>query len=136
MAYITVINGGAQPVFATDTLNGSVAQTANLAAQSVTNFQGPKLDFYSLTANAALTGTVGNAAGFITNTLTGVQQTCTVAMYQVNPAANTVLNIATFPTAAFANTTVLLTAAQGANATGGQNIGWSSAAASATFTTQ
>ena len=41
MAYITIVSGGAQPVFATDVLNGNVAQTANLAAQTVTNFQGP-----------------------------------------------------------------------------------------------
>ena len=98
MAYITVVSGGSQPVFATDVLNGSIAQSANLANATVTNFQGPKLDFYALTANAALTGNIGGPAtaanGFIANTLQAVQQTTTVAMYQVNPAANTVLNIA------------------------------------------
>jgi hypothetical protein len=136
MAYITIVNGSAQPVFATDVLNGSVAQSANLAAQSVTNFQGPKLDFYGITANAALTGNIGGPAwavnGFISNTLQAIQQISTVAMYQVNPAANTVLNVATFPTAAFANAATLLSTAQAANGA----IGWSSAAAAATFTTQ
>ena len=48
MAYITVVSGGAQPVFATDVLNGNPAQTANLAAGGPVNFQGPKLDFFSL----------------------------------------------------------------------------------------
>ena len=62
MAYITVVSGGSQPVFATDVLNGSVAQSANLANASVTNFQGPKLDFYSVNANAALTGNIGGPA--------------------------------------------------------------------------
>jgi hypothetical protein len=136
MAYITVVSGSAQPVFATDELNGTTAQSANLAAQSVTNFAGPKLDFYGITANAALTGNIGGPAtaanGFISNTLQAIQQVSTVAMYQVNPAANTVLNIATFPVAAFANAAVLLATAQGANGA----IGWSSAAAAATFTTQ
>ena len=136
MAYITVVSGSAQPVFATDVLNGNIAQSANLAAQAVTNFAGPKLDFYGITANAALTGNIGGPAtaanGFISNTLQAIQQVSTVAMYQVNPAANTVLNIATFPVAAFANTAVLLATAQEANGA----IGWSSAAAAATFTTQ
>jgi hypothetical protein len=52
-------------------------------------------------------------------------------MYQVNPGANTVLNIATFPVAAFASSAVLLATAQGANGA----IGWSSAGYAATFTT-
>ena len=137
MAYITVVNVGAQPVFATDTLNGSVAQSANLAAQSVTNFQGPKLDFWSVNANSALSVSgAGNSQGFISNTLQAIQQVSTVAMYQVNPAANTVLNVAVFPVGSFANAATFLTAAQGANATGGLNIGWASSNAYATFTTQ
>ena len=137
MAYITIVSGGAQPVFATDVLNGNPAQTANLAAQTVTNFQGPKLDFFSLYANSALTASgAGNANGFISNTLTSIQQTTTVAMYQVTPlaSANT-LNLALYPTGA-ANTATVLSAAQGANATGGLNIGWVSGNAYALFTTQ
>jgi hypothetical protein len=135
MAYITVVSGGSQPVFATDVLDGNLAQSANLANATVTNFQGPKLDFYGLTANAALTGNIGGPAtaanGFIANTLQAIQQTSTVAMYQINPVANTVLNIATFPTAGFANTAVLLATAQEANGA----IGWASASYVATFTT-
>jgi hypothetical protein len=134
MAYITVVSGGSQPVFATDVLNGNPAQSANLANATVTNFQGPKLDFFTLTANAALTGNIGGPAtaanGFIANTLQAIQNITTVAMYQVNPAANTVLNIATYPTAA-ANTAVLLGYAQAANGA----IGWGSAGYAATFTT-
>lgn len=137
MAFITIVSGGAQPVFATDTLNGPVAQTANLAAQPVTNFQGPKLDFFSLYANSALTASgAGNANGFISNTLTSIQQTTTIAMYQVSPTASAnTLNLALYPTGA-ANTATVLAAAQGANATGGLNIGWLSGNAYALFTTQ
>ena len=123
MAYITVVSGGAQPVFATDVLNGNPAQTANLAAGGPVNFQGPKLDFFSLTANSSLGASgAGNAAGYVSNVLQAIQQTSTVAMYQVTPAAPAVLNLAIFPTGAY-TTATLVTAAQTANATGGLNIG-------------
>jgi hypothetical protein len=135
MAYITVVSGSAQPVFATDVLNGPITASANLAAQGPVNFAGPKLDFYGLTANAVLTGNIGGPAtavnGFISNTLQAIQQVSTVAMYQISPAAN-VLNVATFPVGGFANSAVLLATAQGANGA----IGWSSASYAATFTTQ
>jgi hypothetical protein len=138
MAYITPVSGGAQPVFATDVLNGSVAQSANLANASVTNFQGPKLDFFSLTANSSLgVAGAGNAYGYVSNVLQSIQQTTTVAMYQVNPTNPQILNIAVYPTGA-ANTTSIVTAAQAANATGGLNIGipTGNVTASATFVTQ
>jgi hypothetical protein len=123
MAYITVVSGGAQPVFATDVLNGNPAQTANLAAGGPVNFQGPKLDFFSLTANSSLGASgAGNAAGYVSNVLQAIQQTSTVAMYQVTPAAPAVLNLAIFPTGAY-TTATLVTAAQTANASGGLNIG-------------
>jgi hypothetical protein len=124
MAYITVVSGGAQPVFATDVLNGPVAQTANLAAQPVTNFQGPKLDFFSVTANSSLAVSgAGNAAGYVNNILQSIQQTSTVAMYQVQPVSPyQTLNVAVFPVGAF-TTATFVAACQQANATGGLNIG-------------
>jgi hypothetical protein len=138
MAYITVVSGGAQPVFATDVLNGNPAQSGNLANAAVTNFQGPKLDFFSLTANTVLsTAGAGNASGYVSNVLQAIQQTSTVAMYQVIPSAQQVLNIALYPTGAY-TTATLVAAAQQANATGGLNIGIPTANVSATasFTTQ
>lgn len=139
MAFITVVSGGAQPVFATDVLNGNPAQTANLSAASVTNFQGPKLDFFSVIANSSLAVSgAGNAAGYVNNILQGIQQTSTVAMYQVTPVSPyQTLNVAVFPVGAF-TTATFVTAAQTANATGGLNIGIPTAnvAASATFVTQ
>ena len=123
MAYITVVSGGAQPVFATDVRNGNPAQTANLAAGGPVNFQGPKLDFFSLTANSSLAVSgAGNAAGYVNNILQAVQQTTTVAMYQVDPASPAVLSLAVYPTGA-ATTAQIVAAAQTANATGGLNIG-------------
>lgn len=137
MAFITVVSGGAQPVFATDVLNGNPAQTANMANASVTNFQGPKLDFFTLVANTALTGTVGNAGGYVSNVLQAIQQTATVAMYQVSGAQNANIVVAVYPVAAY-TTTTLVAAAQTANASGGVNIGIPTANvfAQGTFITQ
>jgi hypothetical protein len=136
MAQFTKVNGSTQPVFAIDVQNGSVAQTANIAAQGPVQMAGPKLEFFSLTANSALSASgAANATGYINNVLQAVQQVATVAMYQVTPTAPAVLNIALFPVGAY-TTAALVAAAQVANATGGLNIGIPTAnvAASATFT--
>ena len=137
MAYITVVSGGAQPVFATDVLNGPVAQTANLAAGGPVNFQGPKLDFFSLTANSSLAASgAGNANGYVSNVIQGLQQIGTVAMYQVSPTSPAVLSVAIYPAGA-GNLSTYVTLAQTANATGGLNIGIPTAniANTASFTT-
>jgi hypothetical protein len=136
MAFITKVNGTTQPVFAIDVQNGTIANTANIAAQGPVQMAGPHLDFFSLTANSSL-GVSGaaNATGYINNVLQAVQQISTIAMYQVTPTAPAVLNIALFPVGAY-TTATLVAAAQTANATGGLNIGIPTAnvAASATFT--
>lgn len=136
MAFITKVNGTTQPVFAIDVQNGTIANTANIAAQGPVQMAGPKLEFFSLTANSSL-GVSGaaNATGYINNVLQAIQQTATIAMYQVTPTAPAVLNIALFPVGAY-TTTTLVAAAQVANATGGLNIGipTGNVAASATFT--
>jgi hypothetical protein len=133
MAVFTKTNGTTQPVFALDVANGSIAGTANVAAQGPVQIQGPKLDFFSLTANAALTN-AGNVNGYLNNVLTSIQQLGTIAMYQAGATAGTI-NIAIYPSGAY-TTATLVAAAQTANATGGVNIGIPTAnvAASATFT--
>jgi len=133
MAVFTKTNGTTQPVFALDVANGSIAGTANVALQGPVQVAGPKLDFFSLTANAALTN-AGNVNGYLNNVLQAVQQTGVIAMYQAGATAGTI-NLAIYPTGAY-TTTTLVTAAQTANATGGLNIGIPTAnvAASATFT--
>jgi hypothetical protein len=136
MAFITKVNGTTQPVFAIDVQNGTIANTANIAAQGPVQMAGPHLEFFSLTANSSLGASgAANATGYINNVLQSVQQVATVAMYQVTPTAPAVLNIALFPVGAY-TTATLVAAAQVANATGGLNIGIPTAnvAASATFT--
>ena len=140
MAVFTKVNGTTQPVFALDVANGSIAGTANVAAQGPVQIQGPKLDFFTLTANAALTN-AGNVNGYLNNVLQAVQSGAgltvpgsTIAFYQAGATAGTI-NLALYPAGGY-TTAQLVAAAQTANATGGLNIGIPTAnvAASATFT--
>ena len=101
MAYITPVNGDSQPVFALDTQNGPVAPSTSLAGQPVQP-QGPKLDFFRLVANTANVNNEGGVQEYVANVLQAVQQTSTVAMYQVDGVA---ISLATYPTGAFANST-------------------------------
>ena len=143
MAQFTKVNGTTQPVFAIDVANGSISGTANIAAQGPVQMQGPKLDFFSLTANAALTN-AGNVNGYLNNVLQAIQSGAgianggaggTIAMYQAGATAGTI-NLAIYPTGAY-TTATLVAAAQTANATGGLNIGIPTANVSSTasFTT-
>jgi hypothetical protein len=120
MAQFTKVNGTTQPVFALDVANGSIAGTANVAAQGPVMLSGPQLQFFSLTANAALTN-AGNVNGYLNNVLQAVQQTGTIAFYQAGATAGTI-NLAIYPSGAY-TTATLVAAAQTANATGGLNIG-------------
>ena len=106
MAYITPVNGDSQPVFALDTRNGPVAPGTSLAGAPVQP-QGPKLDFFRAVANTRINGEAG-VREYVANVIQAVQQTATVAMYQVDGVA---LSVAVYPTGAFANATVFLAAA-------------------------
>lgn len=129
MAQFTKVNGTTQPVFALDVANGSIVGTANVAAQGPVNLAGPQLQFFSLTANAALTN-AGNVNGYLNNVLQAIQQTGTIAIYQAGATAGTI-NLAIYPSGAY-TTATLVAAAQTANATGGLNIGIPTANVSAT----
>jgi hypothetical protein len=117
MAYITVVSGGSQPVFALDTLNGPLPQSTSLAGNAVQP-QGPKLDFFRFVA-ANTMNTQGEVNGFVANVLQALQQTTTVAMYQVDGVA---LSVGLYPTGAFANTTVATAAANTAGVVGVNQI--------------
>ena len=135
MAGFTKTNGTTQPVFHMDTGNAQIVGTSNIAATGSVNFQGPKLDFFSVVANGSLISS-GNVNGYINNLLQAIQQTGTVAMYQVSPAAPTILNLAVYPTGAYSNVTLLATANTSATvASGGQNLELSSCAGNAVFVT-
>ena len=97
MAFITPVSGGAQPVFATDVRN-PVAAGASTAATPV-NFAGPKLDFYKVVANTTVAGQQ-DVNEYVSNVIQALQNTCTVAMYQVD---GTDISFGIFPTGAFGN---------------------------------
>jgi hypothetical protein len=107
MAQIPLVSGGSQPVFAIDTLNGPqlAANTAYTPAGTPTMLMGPKLDFFGI----GLGNTAYNQAGVngaVQQILQQIQQTSTVAFYQVDNTANAVnMSVAIYPTAAYtANT--------------------------------
>ncbi len=106
MAYLTPVNGDVQPVFAIDVQNGPVAPTASTAATPV-NLAGPKLDFFRVVANTTVVSQQG-VQEYVANVINAIQQTSTVAMYQVD---GTVLSFATYPTGAFANASTNTSAA-------------------------
>ena len=106
MAQFTRVNGDSQPVFALDVQNGPVAPSTSLAGVPVQP-QGPKLDFFRAVANNSINGE-GGVAEYVANVITAIQQTSTVAMYQVDGVA---LSVAVYPTGAFADAAAFLAAA-------------------------
>jgi len=106
MAYLIPVNGDSQPVFALDTRDGPVAPSTSLAGVPVQP-QGPKLAFFRAVANNSINGE-GGVREYVANVIQAIQQTSTVAMYQVD---GTALSVAVYPIGAFANATVFLAAA-------------------------
>jgi hypothetical protein len=113
MAFFARANGDAQPVFALDVQNGPVAPSTATAATPVQP-QGPKLEFFRFVAANTMASQQG-VNQFVANALQAIQQTATVAMYQVDA---TQLSVAVYPVGAFANTTVALAAANVAGVAG------------------
>jgi hypothetical protein len=108
MAYLTPVNGDAQPVFALDVQNGPIAaSTSTSGATATVQPAGPKLDFVRFVANNSM-ATQSGVQEYVANVIQALQQTCTVAMYQVDTTA---LSIAYYPTGAFANAATALAAA-------------------------
>jgi hypothetical protein len=112
MAYITPVNGDAQPVFAIDVQNGPIAPSTSTSGTPV-NMAGPKLDFFQITC-ANTNATLQGVNGYVSNVIRAIQQTSTVAMYQVDGVQ---ISVGVFPTGAYTAATIL-TAAQGANIAG------------------
>ena len=106
MAQIARVNGDSQPVFAIDVQNGPVAPGASTAGTPV-NLAGPKLDFFSVTANTSVAGQQG-VNGYVSNVIQAVQQTSTVAVYQVD---GTLISFGVYPAGAYANAAAFLAVA-------------------------
>lgn len=99
MAEVTRVNGDFKPVLNVDA--GAYDNTGVNAVVSAATVQpqGPKLDFFTVTAAGALTG--ANVKTIIDT----IQQLATVYIYEYTDAANDTLAVAVYPTGAFtANT--------------------------------
>lgn len=96
----TKVNGDFQPVMHMDTPAytnaGLNAVTPNVAVQP----QGPKLDFFTATANGALT-TTQVAQGIQT-----IEQLATVMLYQYGNATNNTLAVGVYPASAWTASTL------------------------------
>ena len=112
MAQFTKSNGDLLPVLNLDypayTNSGANAvSTANTVQP-----QGPKLDFFTITATGALTGTQVNLI------IQATQQLATVYIYEYTDASNDTVAMAVYPTGAW-TTTTLDTAVEAALTAGG-----------------
>jgi hypothetical protein len=100
MAQFTKVNGDFQGVINYDsfayTNNGLNATTANLAIQP----QGPKLDFFTVTA----TGAFSNAQ--VANVIQAVEQLATVMIYEYKDDTNDSIALAIYPVGAWTTTTL------------------------------
>lgn len=123
MAQFTRVNGDLQPVLHMDAAAYTNAGVNTATSAATVQPQGPKLDFFTATANGAVTATQLAAA------VQTVQQLATIYIYEYTDASNDTLALAVYPTGAW--TTASLAAALEANA------GWANAVtvtATATFT--
>ena len=106
MAIFPITSGDAQPVFNIDVRNGPVAPSASTAGTPV-NPAGPKLDFFQVTANTTVVSQQG-VNEYVGNVIQAIQQTATVAIYQVDGVQ---ISFAVYPTGAFATAAAFLAAA-------------------------
>jgi len=105
MPALTITSGGSQPVFATDTYNGSVNSSTYLAGIP-TNFMGPSLDFFGCDLGLDPSGEA-DVNEMLQSLLQSIQLTATVAMYQVAATANvTNFSVAVYPQAAYTAATL------------------------------
>ena len=114
MATLFRPNGDAQAVFALDISNG--AQTGNIGStDNLVQMQGPKLDFFALVvengSNQAidLRNECGNVndPGVVQTINQAIQQTCTIAFYQVEAADTGQISYGIYPSGAFTDATAL-----------------------------
>ena len=115
MATLFRPNGDADPVFALDISNG--AQSGNLAtvgANALVQMAGPKLDFFAVIVENAsnqaidLRNELGNITdpGVVQTINQTVQQTATIAFYQVQNSTTGQISYGLYPSGAYTTTTL------------------------------
>jgi len=115
MATLFRPNGDADPVFALDISNG--AQSGNLAtvgANALVQMAGPKLDFFAVVVENAsnqaidLRNELGNITdpGVVQTINQTIQQTATIAFYQVQNSTTGQISYGLYPSGAYTTTTL------------------------------
>jgi hypothetical protein len=116
MAYFPPANGDAQPVFALDINNG--AQTGDISSAALVQMAGPKLDYFKVIvqngSNQAvdLTNQLGNVTsgvftpGVVVQLNQAIQQTATIAMYQVEADTSGQISYGIYPSGAWTAATL------------------------------
>jgi hypothetical protein len=118
MANLFRPNGDAQAVFALDVSNG--AQTGNIASAAggagndLVQMQGPKLDFFAVVVENAsnqaidLRNECGNVTdpGVVQTINQTIQQTATIAFYQVQNSTTGQISYGLYPAGAYTTTTL------------------------------
>ena len=116
MAVFNPANGDAQPVFALDLANGP--QQGAITAAALVQMAGPKLDFFKVIVqngsqqNIDLQNQLGNVTagvftpGVIVQLNQSIQETATIAMYQVEAASAGQISYAVYPSGAYTAATL------------------------------
>jgi len=128
MAQFTKVNGDLLPVLHLDSPAYTNAGANAVSSGSAVQPQGPKLQFFTVTASgsSALSGTQVNLI------IQATQQLATVYMYEFTTAGPDTLAMAVYPTGAW--TTTSLATAINAELTAGGVANTTSVSATATFT--
>ncbi len=128
MAQFSKVNGDLLPVFHMDSAAYTNSGANAVSTANTVQIQGPKLDFFTVTASgsSALTGTQ------VSLIITATQQLATVYIYEFTTAGPDTLAMAVYPTGAWTTTT--LNAAIVAELTAGGVANTTVTTATATFT--
>lgn len=116
MAYFPPANGDAQPVYALDINNGD--QQGAITSAALVQMAGPKLDFFNVVVqngsqqNVDLQNQLGNVTsgvftpGVVVQLNQSIQNTATIAMYQVEAASAGQISYAVYPSGAYTAATL------------------------------
>jgi len=128
MAEFTRTHGNAQQVFHIDTNNGALSGA--LAESAPVNLAGPKLDFFKILIDDGsavdLQAEVGTGLA-VEAILENIQQTSTVAVYQVEDDTSGQISVGIYPTGAYTAST-LQTSIRTLTAAGSNSVDCSSSA--------
>jgi len=126
MAQFTKVNGDLLPLINYDSFSYTNSGANAVTSAATVQPQGPKLDFFTVTATGALTGTQ------VSLIIQATQQLATVYLYEYTDTTNDTVAMAVYPTGAW-TTGALDTACTDALTAGGYSNSLS-VTATATFT--